>query len=111
MFLPQHAEQSVSDVAYETGTDVEVVPGQSLVVPLVPVAKLESTMQDHGDVPAVGFSQVYVDNLPNHCEACADLKSYGYRSVGFGAQTIVSLTDNAVTATTLFGGFLVFVSR
>ncbi|REE20728.1 hypothetical protein B0G71_3866 [Paraburkholderia sp. BL27I4N3] len=110
LLLPQRAGESTSQVAYQTVSDVDVAPGKSAVVPLLPIPKLVTVMQTHGDAPASGYSQVFVDNTSGNCDACAGMKSYGYRSVGFGAQTVVSLSSNATTATTLFGGYLVFVN-
>ncbi|MFM0508635.1 hypothetical protein [Paraburkholderia sp. RL17-373-BIF-A] len=109
LLLPQHAGEKTSDVAYQTVFDVDVAPGKSAVVRLLPVSQLVTSMQGHGDAPAKGYAQVFVDNAPGNCDACAGLKSYAYDSVGFGAQTVVGLNGNQTTATTLFGGYLVFV--
>jgi len=111
LLLPQRGGEKKSDVAYETASGVNVAPGKDAIVSLLPVTQLVTTMQGHGDAPAKGYSQVFVDNAPGNCDACAGMKSYGYRSVGFGAQTVVSLSGNATTATTLFGGYLVFMNQ
>lgn len=109
LLLPQRAGEKTSEVAYQAVADVDVAPGKSAVVALLPVPQLVTVMQAHGDAPANGYAQVFVDNAPGNCDACAGLKSYEYRSVGFGAQTVVGLNGNQTTATTMFGGYLVFV--
>ncbi|GJH20712.1 hypothetical protein CBA19CS22_29240 [Caballeronia novacaledonica] len=111
LLLPQRDGEKMSAVAYQATSDVTVAPGKEAMVELLPVKQLVTTMQEHGDAPANGYSRVFVDNEPGKCGACEGLKSYGYRSVGFGAQTVVVLNGNATTATTLFGGYLVFVNQ
>ncbi|MFM0230819.1 hypothetical protein [Paraburkholderia sediminicola] len=111
LVLPQREGEKTSEVAYQAVSDIDIAPGKSAVVPLLPVRQLVTVMQAHGDAPASGYSQVFVDNAPGNCDACAGLKSYGSRSVGFGAQTVVALSGNATTATTLFGGYLVFLDQ
>jgi hypothetical protein len=111
LLLPQRDGEKTSAVAYQATSDVDVAPGKDAIVELLPVAQLVNTMQGHGDAPRNGYSRVFVDNDPGKCAACDGLKSYGYRSVGFGVQTVVALNSNATTATTLFGGYLVFVNQ
>jgi hypothetical protein len=111
LLLPQRDGEKTSTVAYQATSDVNVGPGKDALVELLPVNQLVTTMQGHGDAPVHGYSRVFVDNEPGRCAACDGLKSYGYRSVGFGAQTVVALNGNATTATTLFGGYLVFLNQ
>ena len=111
LLLPQRDGEKTSAVAYQATSDVNVAPGKDAIVELLPVTQLVTTMQGHGDAPKNGYSRVFVDNEPGKCVACDGLKSYGYRSVGFGAQTVIAVNGNATTATTLFSGYLVFVNQ
>jgi hypothetical protein len=111
LLLPQREGEKTSEVAYQISSDTDVAPGKDALVPLVPVPQLATAMQVHGDAPSGNYSRIFVENAPGNCGACAGLKSYGYKSVGFGAQTVVALNGNATTTTTLFGGYLVFVDQ
>jgi hypothetical protein len=111
LLLPQREGEKTSEVAYQISSDTVVAPGKDALVPLVTVPQLATAMQNHGDAPSGNYSRIFVDNAPGNCHECAALKSYGYRSVGFGAQAVVALNGNATTTTTLFGGYLVFVQQ
>lgn len=110
LLLPQHTGEKTSEVAYQTESGVSVAPGHNAVVQLLPVQRLVEQMQGRGDAPSGGYSHVFVENDPNGCVSCKELKNYSAQSAGFGAQTVIGLNGNTTT-TTLFGGYLFFANQ
>jgi len=110
VLLPVGAREKQSQVAFQTVSVVEVPPGAERDVRLLPVTQLVAAMDKHGDLATGEYSRVVVANAPGECEPCKALKSYGVKSVGFGAQTVVEV-DAKQSTTSLFGGYLDFVSQ